>query len=197
MLFLPNEKGVVKLVLFVDACTRPESRTRRLARELLTNLPGEVITESLSQLPVLDDRQLLWRNRCCETSDFSDEYFRFARRFAAADIVVIAAPFWDLSFPAILKQYLENICIAGLTFRYSPRGIPEGLCRAKQLYYVTTAGGTIYDDTFGFGYVRALSQQLFGIRDCRCLKAENLDIEGNDAEVILRDAASRIKDIIK
>lgn len=199
MYFHTAENEVSALILFVDAAVRCQSRTRRLAQALIAQLDDRTEELSLADaaLPPLDEGRLLWRSGCCEKGDFSDDYFAPARQFAAADTIVIAAPFWDLSFPALLKQYLESICVTGLTFRYSPEGIPIGLCKAKRLYYVTTSGGPIYDDSFGFGYVRALCQQLFGIRDCRSIRAENLDIVGNDPEAILREAISHIGDTLK
>ena len=48
--------------------------------------------------------------------------FRYARQFAAADKIVIAAPLWDLSFPAQLKVYLENIYVTGIVTKYSDAG---------------------------------------------------------------------------
>ena len=38
-------------------------------------------------------------------------------------------------------EYFEQINVLGITFVYTPEGYPKGLCRAKALYYVTTAGG--------------------------------------------------------
>lgn len=45
--------------------------------------------------------------------------FKYAHEFANADLIVIAAPFWDLSIPALLKVYIENIAVDGITFEYS------------------------------------------------------------------------------
>lgn len=72
-----------------------------------------------------------WRNGCVEDKNFSDAYFDWAKEFASADAVVIAAPYWDFSFPAVLKQYLEAITIVGLTFYYTEEGFPKGLCKAE------------------------------------------------------------------
>ena len=63
------------------------------------------------------------------------------------------------------------------------------MCRAKRLIYVTTAGGIIYDN-FGFEYVKALAQKIYGIGEVLFFKAENLDIDGNDVNDILRRAKS-------
>ena len=173
-------------ILFLDACARSESRTRRLAEALLARLEGEVTTLRLAQLGlrVLDEDALARRSALTARGAFSDPVFALARQFAAADEIVLAAPFWDLSFPALVKLYCEQICIVGVTFRYTPEGVPEGLCRASRLHYVTTSGGPCLAD-FGFGYIRALSQQFFGIPEVRCIAAENLDLVGADPEAIL------------
>ena len=104
-------------------------------------------------------------------SDYSDPMFDLAKQFAEADRIVIAAPYWDLSFPASLKQYFEQINVQGITFVYTPEGVPQGLCRAKQLLYVTTAGGNYVPEEFGFGYVKALAQNFYGIPDVQMFQA--------------------------
>ncbi len=117
--------------------------------------------------------------------------FDYAKQFASADTIVIAAPYWDLSFPALLKTYFENIYITGIVSEYDENGLPHGLCRANELYYVTTAGGP-YDPTYSYGYVESLAKNFFGIPTTHLVKAEMLDIVGNDAEEILdREIESR------
>ena len=101
------------------------------------------------------------------------------------------APYYDLSFPAMLKQYFEQINVLGLTFTYSESGVPTGLCKAKSLYYVTTAGGPIISDDYGFGYVKALANTFYGIEDVKQIKAEGLDIVGADVEAILEKVEFR------
>ena len=113
-------------------------------------------------------------------------------RALAPDVIVVAAPYWDLSFPAALKTYLERVVIAGITFDYSPEGIPFSLCRAKRLLYVTTAGGPIGNHNLGFEYVKALAEIFFAIPDVQCFSAEGLDIMGADVEAILARAATEI-----
>ena len=176
------------MILYIDACVREASRTRRLAEHLLRGLEGEVQTLRLSRVrfPVADEAFLKRRDARIEARDLHDPMFDMARQFAAADTIVIAAPYWDLSFPAALKQYLEQINVVGITFRYTPEGVPEGLCRAGRLFYVTTAGGAFVPEEYGYGYVRALAQGFYGIRDVRQLRAVGLDLDGADAEGLLR-----------
>ena len=177
-------------ILFIDAAARQESRTRELASYLTGKLQGNVHRLALyeTDIPRLDAARLEWRNQCCADGNFEDVYFSLAKELAAADIIVIAAPYWDLSFPAVLKQYLEAVSVTGITFTYSEKGVPVGLCAARKLYYVTTAGGRIFNDEPGYGYVRSLFTDMYGVKEAACIKAEELDIFGADIGGIM-DAA--------
>ena len=168
----------MEVVLFINACARPESRTLDLAQSLLEKINGDVQRLDLydAQLSPLDAQGIVFREQAGKAQDFSNEVFDFAKQFAKVDTIVVAAPYWDLLFPAILRTYLETVCVAGLTFRYSEEGCPLGLCKAKKAYYVTTAGGFIGENNFGFMYVKALFQQLFGIEQVECISKEGLDI---------------------
>ena len=78
--------------------------------------------------------------------------------------------------------------MVGITFEYTPEGFPRGLCRAKKLYYVMTAGGTYVPEEFGYGYVKALAQNFYGIQDVELIKAVGLDIIGADVNKIIGEA---------
>ena len=177
-------------VLFINACVRPESRTHALAQSVLSHLSGEVTTLDLDSehIPMLDGRELEQRNGHLKRGELDAPMLRYARQFAQADEIVIAAPYWDLMFPALLKVYLEAVTVSGVTFRYNEHGIPVSLCRAKRLIYVTTAGGPIGEYDFGFQYVNAVARGFFGVQDVLCVKAEGLDIIGADVEGILNQA---------
>ena len=182
------------MILFVNACARSESRTKRLAAAFLAGR-DEAVTElclNSVKFPVVDEEFLRRRDSLILARDFANPEFSLARQFAEADEIVIAAPYWDLSFPAVLKQYIEQINVIGVTFRYTPEGIPEGLCRAKKLTYIMTAGGTFAPEEYGFGYIKALAHNYYGISDVNLIKAVGLDIDGADAEQILKDAEASI-----
>ena len=184
------------MTLFIDACARKASRTRALGEYLLQKLGDEVQILRLCEetLPRTEEALLTARDGACASEDFSGEAFRLARQFSAADTAVIAAPFWDLSFPAVLKDYLEAVSVTGLTFRYSEEGIPVSLCRLKRLYYVTTSGGPIFDASFSFGYVSALAKGYFGAEETAFFSAQGLDLRDGDPEAVLA-AARREMDL--
>ena len=177
-------------ILFINACVRRNSRTRILAERVLKQLDGTVteVNPATATAPITSEQFILERNEATAQKVFTDPAYAPARQFAQADLIVIAAPYWDLSFPAILKAYFEQINVVGLTFEYTEAGIPRGLCKAKKLIYVTTAGGPILSDDYGFGYVKALAQNFYGIADVCQVKAEGLDVVGADIEAILNRA---------
>jgi FMN-dependent NADH-azoreductase len=121
--------------------------------------------------------------------------FDLARQFSEAETIVIAAPYWDLSFPASLKQYFEQVNVVGITFRYTEEGIPVGLCKADRIFYVSTAGGGYVPEEFGFGYVKALAQGYYGIGDVQLTEAVGLDIYGADVAAIMEAAEETIENM--
>lgn len=179
-------------VLLINACVRPGSRTLELAQTLLERLDGHVQEVCLQEVPLwaLDPKNMEKRDQAAKENDFSDPIFDAAKQFAAAD--VIAAPYWDLMFPAALKTYLENVIVAGITFVYSDQGRPQSLCKAKVLHYVTTSGGFIGQNDFGFSYIQALAQNFFGISELHRYSAEGPDIFGADVEQIMLKAKMEI-----
>lgn len=175
-------------ILFVNACVRKESRTLVLAKDILSKMQGDITEIDLSKenLAPLNRESLEERERLLKSGQTDAPAFQYAKQFAKADEIVIAAPFWDLSFPAILKIYMEKITVAGITFEYR-NGCPTGLCKAKRLIYVTTAGGEIFCD-FGYSYIKTLANNFYGIKDTIAYRATNLDVQGISADALLKTA---------
>lgn len=186
-----------KPILYINACVRKGSRTRKLAEKLLKKIDKPYEEICLADIPFasVNEEYLNRREHLISIGDVQNPMFSLARQFSEAETIVIAAPFWDLSFPATLKQYLEQINVVGITFKYSEEGIPIGLCRANQLYYVTTAGGYYVPEEFGFGYVKALAQNYYGIQDVRQISAVGLDIINADVNAIMNTAEDRLSEI--
>lgn len=173
-------------ILFVTGCIREEqSRSLRLARHFLESYrqshpEAEIATVDLPRMNLspLDPDSL--RRRDQALGQWNDPVFDLARQFRDADLLVIAAPFWNGSFPACVHTYLEHICVPGLTFdceddRY------VGLCSAKQCILVTTRGGR-YDggvnmlgDELATPILKAI-MTMVGVPRVSTLAAEGLDL---------------------
>ena len=190
----------MKNILYVNACVKREvdSRTDRLAQAYLKKSfeagmcsLSTVNLEDTMMYP-LSGKALAEREKAIAANDFSGAAFDLARNFAGADEVVIAAPYWDMSFPASLKLYIEQLCVNKLTFCYNEKGMPCGLTNVKKAVYLTTAGGYIGNNNFGFDYIKGVFSTLFGVEDISFFSAEGLDIYGSDPEKIVSDAIAKM-----
>ena len=128
------------------------------------------------------------RQRLLEAGNFSHPRFRYAHQLASADLVVIAAPLWDLAFPALLKIYIEQVSVDGITFGAGENGL-AGLCRGTDLVYLTTRGGFYTNDPMEMGsrYLDAL-HVFFGFDRYHCVAADGMDVAGFDGEAALEKA---------
>ena len=184
------------MMLVIDCCVRgEESATRRYYREYLKERPRdavEVLELDRLELRPLDREALALRDSLGAAGRFDHGLFRLARQFRDAEEILIAAPFWDLSFPAALKVYLEQVCVSGLTFGYTREGQCVGHCKARQLLYFSTCGGFVGREHLGFSYVKALAAML-GIETCVPYILEGLDVDPARREAVLEDGIRRLK----
>ncbi len=182
-------------VLLVDCCVRGgQSRTARLARAFLSGLDGDkyrvtVVDPAKEGLMPLTAETLRVRDALLARGKLDDDMLRYARQFAAADEVVVAAPFWDLSFPAILKVYIENVSVSGVTFQTLDDGL-RGMCRGRHLVFLTTRGGAYDNDALapleqGSRYMQAMSA-FFGFGAYTCIAAEGLDMVPDPEPLLAR-----------
>ena len=190
----------MRKALIVDCCIRKAaSRTHELMDAFVSALPADLEPEIL----VLDEEDLncfrgdyfLQRERLLSEGNLDHPRFRYAHQLAEADIVVIAAPFWDLSFPALLKIYIEQCSVDGITFSSGHGGL-KGLCKGTDLVYLTTRGGVFSGSPMEMGsrYLDAL-HTFFGFDRYHCIAAEGLDMSSFDTATVLRDAKEQAQEL--
>ncbi len=192
----------MKKLLYVDSCVmRETSRTKKIADALVAQLQatGECVTEELVleklDLRPLVSKTLAHRNELRAAEKFDDEMFDLAHQFAEADEIVIAAPFWEGGYPALLKVYFEHISVTGIVNRYTDHG-PVGACRASKLYYVTTRGGFATDEQdLGWQNVKGLAQ-VFGIDQTECISVNATDIPTTNVDEAIAAAIASIPERI-
>ena len=172
-------------LLLIDSCISPRgpaSRTRALAEAFLSAFreshPGaEVEGVALGELdlkPFLP-AALDQRDELASVGAFGAPVFDLARQFQAADKIVAAAPFWDMSFPAVMRTYIEYISANGLCYHYEADGC-HGDCRADRLAYLTSGGDFERPESLGVLYWKQLAK-MFGIPQFDCVFAGGLDVD--------------------
>jgi len=164
-------------LIFVNACVRgDESRTQRIATPIIEKLKERYET-TLVHLPsmkmdYLDPETFAQRGK----GDIPSWALDISGKIAKADRIVIAAPFWDMSFPAALKIFFENVSLDGITFKNTATTC-EGLCKCEKVLYITTRGMDIPDDDpreTALAHLKALSS-LWGLGNVTMLSAWNMD----------------------
>ena len=191
--------------LYIDCCIRREqSRTRVLAEAFLAALQAKE-TCQVERLCLMDEPLMALsegffaqRESLLAEHNRAHPRFRYAHQFSQADRVIVAAPFWDLGFPALLKLYIENICVDGITFGADERGT-FGLCNAERLLFLTTRGGDFRHSKLEMGarYLEALCE-FWGIQRFDVVSADGLDLGQEEVKTILDraidDALKLVKD---
>lgn len=186
-------------LLFVNCCISQRgenSRMLSLARAFLEAFraahPGAEIEtvrpETLLTLRHFGPEMLNDRDALAGVGAWDAPVFDLARQFRAADRIVVAAPFWDLSFPAALRTYIEYISANGLTYHYEADGC-HGDCRAERLAYLTSGGDVEREDSLGVLYWRQLCA-MFGIGQFDYVFAGGLDIDPAKAPELLEAACA-------
>lgn len=113
----------------------------------------------------------------------------------ASDVVVIAAPMYNFSITSLLKNWIDAIARAGVTFRYTEKG-PEGLLTGKKVYVVLTRGG-VYENTpldSQQAYLKSFLAFL-GMTDVEFLYAEGLAMGEAAAQQAITKVQQQIAEI--
>jgi FMN-dependent NADH-azoreductase len=136
-------------VLHIDSSARRvDSLTRILGRYLVEHLGQPVISRDLAAqpLPAIAAEDLIGVHG--SSSEQRDSLIRqlelsnsLIEELRAADTLVLGAPMYNFGIPATLKQWIDAVCRAGVSFAYTGQG-PVGLLGVKRAFIITSSGGT-------------------------------------------------------
>ena len=114
----------------------------------------------------------------------------------AADVVVLGVPMYNFGVPAALKNWIDAISRAKVTFQYTASG-PEGLLKGKKVYIVLTRGGQ-YRNTPSDTQVPYLRTVLsfLGMTDIQFIYAEGLALGADAEQQSLASARQQIEAVL-
>jgi FMN-dependent NADH-azoreductase len=181
-------------ILQINSSARSEgSQSARLAASIVDRLraehpDAELVVRDLARTPhpVLDEAALgaLFtpaEQRTAEQAARVALDDALIAEIQAADAVVIAAPMYNFGVPAQLKNWIDAIARAKVTFQYTENG-PEGLLKGKRVYVALARGGR-HRGTAADSQVPYLKTVLafLGMTDVSFIYAEGLAM-GAEAE---------------
>ena len=193
-------------ILQVNSSARGDaSISTRLASELVARLAGPADTVSVRDLratphPALDEAALGALFTPAE-SRTPEQAARVALDDAlisevqAADVVVLGVPMINFGIPVSLKNWIDAISRAKVTFRYTAEG-PEGLLKGKKIYIVLARGGK-YRGSPADSQVPYLRQVLsfLGMTDLEFIYAEGLAMGPEAEAAALSEARGKIAEL--
>ena len=176
-------------VLRLDASANPgDSTSRELGDRLLERLrlaatDIELRRRDLNQDPMFIDGDWIAANltndgrrdadqrQCLASSDRLIEELRWA------DHIVLTTPMYNFGVPATLKAWIDLVCRAGETFRYTENG-PVGMLEGKSADIVITTGGAPLGSPVDFvsGYLRQI-MSFIGIEQVRIFGADRMNVD--------------------
>ena len=145
-------------VLQIHSSARLEgSNTRTLSQYLVESLGQPVVTRDLAQkpLPPINAADLIDVHGSAEHAGatFQQQLAlsnQLIDELREADTLVLGAPLYNFGIPVTLKQWVDAICRAGVSFKYTEKG-PVGLLGVERVYIITASGGTPVGSEMDFG----------------------------------------------
>jgi FMN-dependent NADH-azoreductase len=195
-------------ILQINSSARSEgSHSTRLANEIVERLRSTHHEATLtvrdlahSPHPELDEAtlQALFapaEQRTAEQAARVAQDDALIAEIQAADAVVLGVPMYNFGVPAQLKNWIDAISRARVTFRYTEKG-PEGLLNNKQVYVVLTRGG-VYRNTPKDTQVPYLKTvfAFLGMTDVQFVYAEGLAMGPEVEQKALASARTQIEAI--
>lgn len=179
---MPQATDGPSMILRIDSgAPHDQSVSRKLADELIDRIAGPdhlVVRRDVSSgMPFVgaDWVAATFAGGDPAVLGLSDE---LVDELLAADELVLVAPIYNFGIPAALKAWIDQVCRAGRTFRFTETG-PEGLVMLRRAWIVTASGGTAVAGPVDFNtaYLRTVLGFL-GITDVRVVAAEQLQLTG-------------------
>lgn len=188
-------------ILRIDASARHEdSNSRKVADYLVEQLGAASVTQrdlANHNFPTVTGDSVMAVYSGSDDPAFAEHLAlseELTGEVLAADTLVISSPIYNFSVPSYLKQWIDFVCRAGITFRYGENG-PEGLSGIRTAYIVTASGGVPVGSPVDFAS-RYLEQvcRFIGVED-----VHHIDAGGSkrDPEAVVSGAKTQIDNLLQ
>lgn len=134
-------------------------------------------------------------------SSIMDIQNKLIDQWISADIILIYSPLHNFNVTSKFKDYIDNILVAQKTFKYTEEGSVGLLSNNKKVAYIQSSGSNYSIDLryvnadISTHYVRTVLS-FMGVTELHVIKAQGLDIKGNDRAKIIEDAKENLNKFI-
>lgn len=167
----------MKILQINSSLLGEHSASIELSDILTEKLGGDVEVLNTVDFPAIDQVWLAASQTSSEQGDVLDLSRRLVESVEAADVIVIGLPVYNFGMPVGLKNWIDTIPRAGVTFRYTESG-PEGLLASKPVCVVYTAGGVARGSDFDHASGHLVQVLNFlGLNDVSFVTADSLAVD--------------------
>ncbi|WP_050356166.1 FMN-dependent NADH-azoreductase [Gottschalkia purinilytica] len=119
-------------------------------------------------------------------------------QFIDADKYVFVTPLWNFGFPPIMKAYIDTICIAKKTFKYTENG-PVGLLHGRKALHIQASGSVFSEGDYsqfehGNSHMKTILN-FVGITDIETILVEGIAQMPDKAEEIKNNSILKAKEV--
>jgi len=190
-------------ILKIDASARYDaSLSRTLSNELATGLQsasgGTLANRDLAPGVEFVDKDWIGANTTAVDERSEEQKARLASSNAlvdeleAMDTLIIGAPVYNFMVPAVLKAWIDQVCRAGRTFKYTEQG-PQGLLENKRAFLIFTSGGTAIGSEIDHAspYLKHV-MGFIGITDVTVIAADRIMAQADEATAAARERIANV-----
>lgn len=207
----------MKKLLYISVNSKPEklSVSKTVAREFINRFlekyqefevkEVDLYKEHIPRLKYqyFEDRNCIIKEEAAKKLSSEDQkeiqkIRELCDEFISADMYIIAAPMWSLSFPAPLKEYIDCIVQSEKTISFKKGKKPKGLLddKYRALVYIQSSGGSIpwiLDPVMdkGENYIAAIMKTI-GINTVQELKVDNTGTTEEERSAAIEEAKDKI-----
>lgn len=176
---------------FAELWKQPNNQRTVTTRDLAVDSLPPLTAQSMTAWSTPYDQQTEEQKRLTNASDGLIEQVK------AHDVLVVAAPLYNLSIPIELKNAQDNLARTGVTFRYTANGAEGLLGQGKKVIIVHTCGG-IFKDTPADSVTPMLDHYFgfLGFRHISHVWAEGLSIDDAKAQEAMASAKDELEQLM-
>jgi len=175
-------------VLRIESSIKPQGPvSTKLMDEIIEKLGDTTVTtRNVSTTPAIDAN---WLGAVFAPSDARDDAQQEIAAYSdslineiqANDVLVIGVPVYNFNIPARLKNWIDQIARAGVTFQYTETG-PQGLIQGKRAILAFSSDGTAAGSDIDFAerYMRHILG-FIGITDVTSVTAQQIAFDPDAA----------------
>ncbi len=168
-------------VLRIESSIKPEGAvSTKLMDEIIEKLGDTTVTtRNVSSTPAIDAN---WLGAVFTPADARDAAQNDIAAYSDSlineiqvnDVLVIGVPVYNFNIPARLKNWIDQIARAGVTFQYTETG-PQGLIQGKRAILAFSSDGTAAGSDIDFAerYMRHILG-FIGITDVTSVTAQQI-----------------------